>query len=395
MNILIIADKKTSKEYSELLSATPYINVLGVVSSLNSIESIQALNHKYSPLGLLVDTSVKHKGLDISLLIKSLQNTFSSSRILLFANYEEIELFNDYGLFAVIGNTITSIQFNDIIEAFINNDEINSNLISQEQTDRYIKRNTKTKTSLFNKKFIPLIFIALVIILLIMCLVLKNSKNVDNLSTPDEVITTTTSSLSIPTEEKTTVSSVIETYTSNSEKYVTNNQVIVNTTTIPPSTVPTTTQRITTAQQPTTNKVVMKKNVNKPKTSNNSSINNTPIQTQPATKKVTKSKPKIQTQVKIDYGNNNWSNNGKEDTKISISYLSKTLEVADSVSLTATVTPKKKKVHWNSSNTNVATVNQNGYVKAKSVGTATITATANGKTATCTIYVKKRSQERT
>lgn len=395
MNILIIADKKTSKEYSELLSATPYINVLGVVSSLNSIESIQALNHKYSPLGLLVDTSVKHKGLDISLLIKSLQNTFSSSRILLFAKYEEIELFNDYDLFAVIGNTITSIQFNDIIEAFINNDEINSNLISQEQTDRYIKRNTKTKTSLFNKKFIPLIFIALVIILLIMCLVLKNSKNVDNLSTPDEAITTTTSSLSIPTEEKTTVSSVIETYISNSEKYVTNNQVIVNTTTIPPSTVPTTTQRITTAQQPTTKKVVMKKNVSKPKTSNNSSVNNTPIQTQPATKKVTKSKPKIQTQVKIDYGNNNWSNNGKEDTKISISYLSKTLEVADSVSLSATVTPKNKKVHWSSSNTNVATVNQNGYVKAKSVGTATITATANGKTATCTIYVKKRSQERT
>lgn len=390
MNILIIADKKTSKEYSELLSATPNINVLGVVSNLNSIESIQALKIKYSPLGLVVDTSVKHKGLDISLLIKALQNTFSSSRILLFADYEEIELFSDFGLFAVIGNTITSIQFNDIIKAFVNNEKINSNVISQEQTERYIKRNTKTKISL-NKKFIPLIFIALVIIILIVCFVLKNSNGVDNLSTPDEVITTTTSSSTIPTEEKTTISSIIETFTSSTNDDVSNNQVIVNTTTIPPSTVPTTTQTITTTQQPTTKKVVKKKTVNKPNTSNNSSVNNTPIQTQPVTKKVTKSKPKTQTQVKIDYGNNNWSNNGKEDTKISISYLSKTLEVADSVSLSATVTPKKKKVHWSSSDTSVATVKQNGYVKAKSVGTAVITATANGKTATCTIYVKRRT----
>lgn len=361
MNILIIADKKTSKEYSELLSATPNINVLGVVSNLNSIESIQALKIKYSPLGLVVDTSVKHKGLDISLLIKALQNTFSSSRILLFANYEEIELFSDFGLFAVIGNTITSIQFNDVIKSFVNNEDIDTSVISQELTDRYIRRNTKT--SLVNKKIIPIILIALVIILVIVCFILKSNDSVDNLSTPDEATITSTST--IPTEEKTTVSSVIETYTSNSDKYVTNNQVIVNTTTIPLSTVPTTTKIITT--QPTTKKVVQRK------------------------RRIVKKKPKTQTQIKIDYGNNNWSNNGKVETSISLSYYSKTLEVADSVTITATVTPKRKKVHWSSSNTSVATIKQNGYVKAKKVGTATITATADGKSATCTIYVKKRT----
>lgn len=385
MNILIIADKKTSKEYSKLLSATPNINVLGVVSNLNSIESIQALKIKYSPLGLVVDTSVKHKGLDISLLIKALQNTFSSSRILLFANYEEIELFSDFGLFAVIGNTITSIQFNDVIKSFVNNEDIDTSVISQELTDRYIKRNTKAKTSLVNKKIIPIILIALVIILLIVCFVLKNNDSVDNLSTPDEATITSTST--IPTEEKTTVSSVIETDTSNSEKYVTNNQVIVNTTTIPPSTVPTTTKIITT--QPTTKKVVQRK---RKKKSSNSNTSNVPVQTQPpVTKRIVKKKPKTQTQIKIDYGNNNWSNNGKVETSISLSYYSKTLEVADSVTITATVTPKRKKVHWSSSNTSVATIKQNGYVKAKNVGTATITATADGKSATCTIYVKKRT----
>lgn len=390
MNILIIADKKTSKEYTELIRATPNINVLGVVNSINSIDVVKTLREKYNPLGLLVDTSVRHKGVDISLLIKSLQKVFNQSRILLFASNDEIELFNDYGLYGVIGNTITSIQFNEVIKSFVNNEDIDSSVISQEQTDRYIKRNTKTKSSLANKKIIPIILIALVIILVIVCFILKSNDSVDNLSTPDEA--TIISSSTMPTEEKTTVSSVIETYTSNSEKYVTNNQVIVNTTTIPPSTVPTTTKIITT--QPTTKKVV-KKRKKKSSNSNSSSNNNAsnvPVQTQPTvTKRIVKKKPKTQTQIKIDYGNNNWSNNGKVETSISLSYYSKTLEVADSVTITATVTPKRKKVHWSSSNTSVATIKQNGYVKAKNVGTATITATADGKSATCTIYVKKRT----
>lgn len=390
MNILIIADKKTSKEYTELLKATPNINLLGVVNSINSIDSVKSLRQKYNPLGLLVDTSVRHKGIDISLLIKSLQKVFNQSRILLFASNDEIELFNDFGLYGVIGNTITSIQFNEVIKSFVNNEDIDTSVISQEQTDRYIKRNTKAKTSLVNKKIIPIILIALVIILLIVCFVLKNNDSVDNLSTPDEATITSTST--IPTEEKTTVSSVIEN-TSNSEKYVTNNQVIVNTTTIPPSTVPTTTKIITT--QPTTKKVVQKKRKKKSSNSNSSSNNNAsnvPVQTQPpVTKRIVKKKPKTQTQIKIDYGNNNWSNNGKVETSISLSYYSKTLEVADSVTITATVTPKRKKVHWSSSNTSVATIKQNGYVKARKVGTATITATADGKSATCTIYVKKRT----
>lgn len=384
MNILIIADKKTSKEYTELLKATPNINLLGVVNSINSIDSVKSLRQKYNPLGLLVDTSVRHKGIDISLLIKSLQKVFNQSRILLFASNDEIELFNDFGLYGVIGNTITSIQFNEVIKSFVNNEDIDTSVISQELTDRYIKRNTKTKSSLANKKIIPIILIALVIILVIVCFILKSNDSVDNLSTPDEATIISTST--IPTEEKTTVSYVIKN-TSNSEKYV--NQVIVNTTTIPLSTVPTTTKIITT--QPTTKKVVQRKRKKKSSNSNSSSNNNAsnvPVQTQP---RIVKKKPKTQTQIKIDYGNNNWSNNGKVDTSISLSYYSKTLEVADSVTITATVTPKRKKVNWSSSNTSVATIKQNGYVKARKVGTATITATADGKSATCTIYVKKRT----
>ena len=89
----------------------------------------------------------------------------------------------------------------------------------------------------------------------------------------------------------------------------------------------------------------------------------------PVTKRIVKKKPKTQTQIKIDYGNNNWSNNGKVDTSISLSYYSKTLEVADSVTITATVTPRRKKVHWSSSNTSVATINSAGFATGMGGGT--------------------------
>ena len=67
-----------------------------------------------------------------------------------------------------------------------------------------------------------------------------------------------------------------------------------------------------------------------------------------------------------------------------------TLEVGDTLSLTATIYPSNatnKSVTWSSSNTSVATVS-NGLVTAKSSGSATITVrTNNNKTATCSITV--------
>lgn len=66
-----------------------------------------------------------------------------------------------------------------------------------------------------------------------------------------------------------------------------------------------------------------------------------------------------------------------------------TIEVGQSVTLTATVFPEKPNdvtVSWTTSDANVATVD-NGVVKAVGVGTATIKAIAGGKTAECVITV--------
>ncbi len=80
-------------------------------------------------------------------------------------------------------------------------------------------------------------------------------------------------------------------------------------------------------------------------------------------------------------------------TGVTMSRTSASLNVGETVSLSATVAPSNatdKTVTWSSSNTKVATVS-GGTVTAKAAGTATITATAGGKTATCTVTVTDKN----
>ena len=79
-------------------------------------------------------------------------------------------------------------------------------------------------------------------------------------------------------------------------------------------------------------------------------------------------------------------------TAVVLSETSKTLEVGQSFSLTATVLPANaadKSISWESNNTAIATVD-NGVVKAVSPGNAVITVTTNdgNKTASCGVVVK-------
>ena len=85
-------------------------------------------------------------------------------------------------------------------------------------------------------------------------------------------------------------------------------------------------------------------------------------------------------------------------TGVKLNTTSVSLEVGDTTTLTATVSPSNatdKSVTWKSSNTSVATVDSNGKITAKSAGTATITVTTTdgNKTATCTVTVKSKSAD--
>lgn len=80
-----------------------------------------------------------------------------------------------------------------------------------------------------------------------------------------------------------------------------------------------------------------------------------------------------------------------QPTSITLDKSMITMNVGDTKSLSATITPDdapKKDVTWTSSDTNIVTVS-NGVVTAKSPGTATVIAkTFNGKTASCSITVQ-------
>lgn len=80
-------------------------------------------------------------------------------------------------------------------------------------------------------------------------------------------------------------------------------------------------------------------------------------------------------------------------TGVSLNKSSLTLNVGDTETLTATVSPADatdKSVTWSSNNIGVATVDANGKVRAIAAGTATITVKTNdgGKVATCNLTVK-------
>lgn len=87
-------------------------------------------------------------------------------------------------------------------------------------------------------------------------------------------------------------------------------------------------------------------------------------------------------------------------TSVTVSSKTLNLEVGQTRTLTATVTPDNatdKTVTWTSSDKNVATVDKdNGTVTAVGEGTATITATAaNGKKGTCKVTVKVPAHKHT
>lgn len=84
----------------------------------------------------------------------------------------------------------------------------------------------------------------------------------------------------------------------------------------------------------------------------------------------------------------------KPATAVTLNKTTLGLEVGDTETLTAALTPTDTtdNITWTSSDTTVATVDENGEVKALKVGEATITAKANGTvSATCTVTVTAKT----
>ena len=85
-------------------------------------------------------------------------------------------------------------------------------------------------------------------------------------------------------------------------------------------------------------------------------------------------------------------------TRVTINKSSFTLDIGETYTLRATVTPSNatnKKVTWSSSNSNIASVSSSGRVTAKRAGTVTITAKAGNKSDTVKVTVLEEDYCRT
>lgn len=97
----------------------------------------------------------------------------------------------------------------------------------------------------------------------------------------------------------------------------------------------------------------------------------------------------VQPDITIDYSDGSSRLSEGVIASVSLNYSKYTLDVEQSKTLIAMVSPESAKVTWYSSNNKVATVSSAGKVTAKAAGTATITAkTSNGLKADCKITVK-------
>lgn len=102
----------------------------------------------------------------------------------------------------------------------------------------------------------------------------------------------------------------------------------------------------------------------------------------------------VQLGITIDYSDGSSKLADGTIASISLNYSKYSIEVGQSKTFVATVSPPSAKsgVTWYSSNNKVATVSGSGKVTAKKAGTAIITAkTSNGLKATCKITVKAKA----
>ncbi len=79
-------------------------------------------------------------------------------------------------------------------------------------------------------------------------------------------------------------------------------------------------------------------------------------------------------------------------TDIVLDQTTASMEVGQTVALTATTTPSGYMAKWTTSNESVATVDNYGNVKGKGIGAATIAAEINGHKATCQVTVSARTE---
>ncbi len=423
MNLLIVSDKSDVKLYQSIAKTAPNVSVLGAVTKIDK-DFIETVRDKYNPHAIMLDTDTPVVGTDIKTVIEKIPPEYSYMKILVLTSEDDTY---DYPVDCVVQGQVSNIKLKEILTSMANGSSLPDSEpldddVEQEgsRVPRRIKLNSReldklSASSMTNRRFgfksihiNPIILAGaaagVLVIIVIVLAVMKGVSGAGNAATPDEAETTAPFLLfdTQPSEEPIT------------EYYDYPTLPIENSTT---ATVPTTAVPPTIAPEPTVtpNTVPPTSNSEEKKTdapqngnsssgggsssgnsdsgggnSSSSSGNNGSSQSSQPEPKVSGGDPVVSYDDNGRYSNSG----GNAVSSVKLNYSSKTLQVDDTMQLTATISPSSanQSVSWSSSNISVVSVS-NGKITAKKVGKATVTATANnGKSASCEVTVKKREQ---
>lgn len=423
MNLLIVADKAESKVYESIAKTAPNTAVLGAVTKIES-DFISVLRDKYNPHAILIDTDITVAGSNIQAIIEEIAQDCPYIKTLVLTS--EDDSYN-YPVDCIVQGQVSNIKLKEVLTCLANGSDF-TELDASEQDEPTGLRSTH-RIKLDNRELdklsgaqkskrhfgFPAIHInpiilagaaaGVLVLVVVFLIVMKGLSGAGQAATPDEAETTSALFLfeTQPSVEPTTDDGIYPTLPN--ESYMT---AAVPTTNIPPTIAPEPTVAPYTAptiahseEKPTVTQEAPRAGGSSSSGGNsggNSSINNGNNSGGSANSSHN-SQPSSQSyggEPVVSYDSNDrYSNSGGNAvSSVKLNYSSKTLQVDDTLQLTATVSPStaNQTVSWSSSNNAVASVS-NGRITAKKVGKATVTATAgNGKTAACEVIVKQKEQ---
>ena len=423
MNVLIVCDKADAKLYESVIKGAQNTSVLGTVTRVTP-DFVSVLQDKYNPHAVVVDTSVTTKNTDIKIVIDAVSQQYPYMKILVLTEENDETYYPSY---CTVKGQISNIELKKVLESMATgaghsqfeskshrdfNDmdgsaptedlsQNKSTNVYQSQMDNLSNSSIKIRRRKFggfhlNPVIIAVSVAAAAVVVIVVAIIMKSIKGSSvEIATPDEAVTTVSVTEELATTERPGLYNLAEQYATAALETPSSTAAQSTTKVQTSDTKPKSaadadsggSSKGSSSARSGSSDNGSDSSDNRSADSGGSSSENTYSGSDSA---VSSQISEVGGEPVISYESNSYYNSiSNEVSGIKLSYSSKTMNVGDTLQLTATISPStaNQNITWSTSNSWVVSVN-NGYLTAKNAGTATVTARAdNGVLASCSVTV--------